>query len=413
VLYSLADPETLQAGADSAEKVRSGLRELRSYVVSDVRDAGDDGIREPPTEYLKRAIACFRSARRSDPSYIDAYVYEGVASDLLEDHQGAIERFEYARKLIVERPKGRAEDDKERQEWERQLKIVKYNEAVAHLRDLYSVEGIRKSIAVLDDLLGSAPDAKSDPIIALALAAKADAIACWTLHPEEFFKSEIFPALFDEFSDGLEVSFGIEGAGAHEGGVVGSIQYKIVVDETVRRVTEITDQLFQVLRELKVSRSAEWDARAILQFEWSITNALGDLYLYAYETWVRRGRLPKVPPVDNYLNLAIDYLNQCAFLFPPGVEILSNLGTLYLFKQEKGDLDKARTSLEEVIKLNQNYEYAYYRYAETYSVEGRYEEANGIVQRYKSTGRAVEIPSFGDLIAKVCVELARSPEKRV
>jgi hypothetical protein len=296
MLYSLADAEASRVEADSADKVRIGLRQLRSYVGSEVRDSEENGASEPPTEYLKRAIECFRSARRSDPSYIDAYVYEGVASDLLEDHQGAIERFEYARKLIDERPKGRAEDDKERQESELQLKMVKYNEAVAHLRHLYSVEGIRKSIAVLDDLLGSTPDAKSDPIIALALAARADAIACWTLHPDEFFKSEIFPALFDEFSDGLDVAFGIEEAGVRERGVIGSIQYKIVVDETVRRVTQITDELFQVLKELKVSRSTEWDERAVLQFEWSITNALGDLYLYAYETWVRRGRLPKVPP---------------------------------------------------------------------------------------------------------------------
>jgi tetratricopeptide (TPR) repeat protein len=378
-----------------------------------VRDSADDGARKLPTEYLKRAIACFESARRSDPSYIDAYVYEGVASDLMEDHQAAIERFEYARELIVERLKGRAEDDKDRQEWERQLKAVKYNEAVAHLRNLYPVEGIRKSIAVLDELLGAAPDAKSDPVIALALAAKADAIACWNLHPEEFFESKIFPALFDELSEGLDVSFGTEEAGAHGSGGVGSMQYKIVVDETVRQVTQITNKLFQALTELKVSRSTAWDERAILQFEWSIANALGDLYLYAYETWVRRGRLPKVPPVDNYLNLAIKNLNKCAFLFPPGVEILSNLGTLYLFRQEKGDLDKARGFLEEVIKLNQNYEYAYYRFAQTYFSEGRYDEANGIVQRYKSTRRAVEIPSFVNLIVKICVQLISSPEKRV
>jgi tetratricopeptide (TPR) repeat protein len=117
--------------------------------------------------------------------------------------------------------------------------------------------------------------------------------------------------------------------------------------------------------------------------------------------------------VDNYLNLAIDYLNKCAFLFPPGVEILSNLGTLYLFRKEKGDLDKARKSLEEVIKLNKNYEYVYYRLAKTYFAEGRYDEANGIVQRYKSTGRTVGIPSFGNLIVKICVELAAFPEKRV
>lgn len=327
--------------------------------------------------------------------------------------KAAIERFEYARELIVERLKGRAEDDKDRQEWERQLKAVKYNEAVAHLRNLYPVEGIRKSIAVLDELLGAAPDAKSDPVIALALAVKADAIACWNLHPEEFFESEIFPALFDELSEGLDVSFGTEEAGAHGSGVVGSMQYKIVVDETVRQVTQITDKLFQALTELKVSRSTAWDERAILQFEWSITNALGDLYLYAYETWVRRGRLPKVPPVDNYLNLAVNYLNKCAFLFPPGVEILSNLGTLYLFRQNKGDLDKAIGYLEEVIKLNENYEYAYYRFAQTYFCEGRYDEANGIVQRYKSTGRAVEISSFVNLIVKICVQLASSPEKRV
>jgi tetratricopeptide (TPR) repeat protein len=410
MLYALAkDPLT---EGEPADDVRKGLQQLRSYVGSEGQDAASGEVKELPTEHLKRAIARFKSARRSDPRYVDAYVYEGVALDLLEEHQDALERFRYARKLLLEQSEPNTEaknsTEEDRKDRERRLKVIQYNEAVAHLRSLYSKDGIDKCIEVLKGLLETDPDPKSDPIIALAYAAKADAIACWTLHPVEFFESGIVPMLFDHGGGhDFDESFGVLPSGKQIDDIASSLAYKRVVEESVRLVTRITDGLNSTLNELKEGPLPKsWDRHAVLQLEWSIANALGDLYLYSYEAWVRRGRLPKTAFIENFLELALGHLNRCAFLFPPGVEILSNLGVLYFLRKQSGDLDKARVVLNEVTKLNPNYEYAYYRIAETYVAEQRYQEALTAVEQYKQTGRKVSIRSFGKLMATIRKELA-------
>ncbi|MEI9925416.1 MAG: tetratricopeptide repeat protein [Bradyrhizobium sp.] len=416
MLYALSKDNV--ADGESADDIRIGLKQLRSYVSSEAQDAVSGEVKELPTEHLKRAVARFKSARRSDPRYVDAYVYEGVALDLLEDHENAIERFQYARKLLEEQSgriaQGKRGSKEDRIELERRLKIVQYNEAVAHLRSLYSKDGIDKCVEVLKGLLESDPDPKSDPIIALAYATKADAIACWTLHPVEFFKSEVVPILLDngashDFDEGFE--FLPDG---EKDNIARAIEYKLVVEESVRLVTRITEKLSVALNELKAKPLPKnWDEHAVLQLEWGIANALGDLYLYAYEAWVQRGRLPKTPFIEKFLDIALDHLKKCEFLFPPGVEILSNLGTLYILRGQDGDLDEARAVLTKVTKLNPNYEYAYFRIAQAYVDEKRFEEASATVQQYRSTGRAVNIRSFGDLVGRINRELAGIATKPV
>lgn len=384
MLYALSG--RTGAELESANNLRLGLKQLRLYVGTDAADREASASARPSTDHLKRAIRRFKKSRRLKPSLVDAYVYEGIALDLLEEHATAIDRFRYAQKLILEQPK--SSDAEANQMRERDLRIAKYNEAVAHLRNLYTVEGIRQSLELLDELLRSTTDLKAtlrkEPTFALALATKADAIACWTLHPISFFRPEF-------------ISRPISTGEGHEPEVSDAEKYKAVVEESVRQVENIASELTVLLKELRSGRLPGWDDQAIAQLEWSVANALGDLYLYAYEAWVKRAKLPK-DQKRSYLDLAITNFDKCVSLFPPGVEILSNLGVLYLMRRQSGDLLKSREVLEQVIKLNPNYEYAYYRLAQTYFVEARHSEAYAVVERYRSTGRPINIESFAKLV---------------
>jgi hypothetical protein len=88
-------------------------------------------------------------------------------------------------------------------------------------------------------------------------------------------------------------------------------------------------------------------------------------------------------------------------LLPAGVETLSNIGTLYLARDEPGDLPAARQYLQRAIALNPHYEYAYYRLAQSWEREQWREK---VIDTLKSWPLPPQIASFRSMFSKYFVE---------
>jgi hypothetical protein len=80
--YSLAKESSL-SDAEAANKLREGRKLLDQYV------SGQD------PEKLEAAYNTFRNVRVEKPTLNEVYLYEGIALDLLEQHDEALKRFRY------------------------------------------------------------------------------------------------------------------------------------------------------------------------------------------------------------------------------------------------------------------------------------------------------------------------------
>jgi tetratricopeptide (TPR) repeat protein len=83
----------------------------------------------------------------------------------------------------------------------------------------------------------------------------------------------------------------------------------------------------------------------------------------------------------------------------PGVETLANVATTYIYLGRYGD---ARNYLNQTIRINPSYEYAYYRMAMSWDRENRPLKAVDVLNQYKNP---VKIKEFRDLFQKYQVPL--------
>ena len=364
MLYTIASDGDTRVGG-LATDLRDGLTLLESYVSGTQSESG-----ERPWENLEKAQEMFERVRKASPESLEAHLYEGIALDLLERHEEAIGHFAHV--------KEKAKDDEET------YHRAAYNEAIAHLRNLYQLEGIEECIRLVDQLTGPNPDFKASPIKALALAIKADAIACQPLHWKKVSNKKIFKQ--EEIASGKSRDL--------------SLKRERVIQESIAGVTAITKNLREQLKELSkptvrdsrdeqpepvggVTNQAVWDADALRQLEWAIHNAEGDLYLDCLLALANGD--PATSPAKrekNYLKKALLAFRRCEMLLPAGVETLSNLGTLYLFRGKSGDLPMARRYLGRVINLNPNYEYAYLRLAQSWEKEHWREKVIEVLKKF-------------------------------
>ena len=183
--------------------------------------------------------------------------------------------------------------------------------------------------------------------------------------------------------------------------------------------------LRQVLKEKKETPDAEWDAIGVRQLEWAINNAEGDLNLYSVQSLDRQIAKEALATQDEYLDIreirllssrgdatlrgeresrlqnALNAFRRCEQLLPAGVETLSNLGTLYLARNESGDVLLARRYFSSAIGLNPNYEYAYYKLAQTWEMDRRTEK---VIQTLKQLPKPPDIPSFQKMYRQYFVQ---------
>jgi tetratricopeptide (TPR) repeat protein len=360
MLYAL-EKKDANAG-ERANELRLGLEKLREYL------AGIQPDDRSPSATLEEARKVFEHVRKAQPDSFDAYMYEGIALDLLERHEDAIATFAYARSLAT----GHQQEDKIRRQ------RATYNEAVANLRNLYQLVGIDRCIKIIDELTGPNPDFAKMPLMALALATKADALANRIIHWRDVPNSEI----------------------GHDP----RAPQRQKLDKLIRKhVDEVRTICGRLLAALPASGSGTgWDADTIRQLKWAIHNAEADLYLYASiaMTQVDVSQSPEFksfeiptdqPEFQSYVDMALKALRECEILLPAGVETLTNLGTLYLVKGQPGDLVEARRFFARAIALNPHYEYAYYRLAQCWEKD-RWRER--VIETLQSCPVPPRIPTF-------------------
>jgi tetratricopeptide (TPR) repeat protein len=389
---------------------------------------------------------------------LDAHLYEGIALDLLEDHEGAIGHFEYVKntaKALLELPtaagntsnggakksassaavpatsesdpsktiykqQAAASGDAERKTHHDMYERGAYNEAIAHLRNLYQYEGIKRCIELIDQLtegnkLDNIDDVrKASPIRVLALAVKADAIGCKTIPWRQVPDEDVFDATATDKSPRAKLL--------------------AVIKKCDQQVEAINNTLRQVLKEklqeglaavAKETPDAEWDDIGLRQLEWAINNAEGDLNLYSVQSLDRQIAKQALATQDEYLDIreirllssrgdailreerqsrlqkALNAFRRCEQLLPAGVETLSNLGTLYLARSESGDLSRARRYFASAIALNPSYEYAYYKLAQTWEMDRRTEK---VIETLKQLPKPPDIASFQKMYRQYFVQ---------
>lgn len=369
-MYYLIAKDSSVAEADGADKLRAGLKLLAQYV------SGRD------TKQLEAAYEALRDARSDNPALYEAYLYEGVALDMMERHDEAIIRFEY----LIESDANEEIKDK-----------AKYNKAVSLFRE-YNPEKLEEAIEILKALsgLGSAAAPQSEegvikslvesPIKALAYAAQANAVA----HKPIFWKyyAQVPKGADEETMKRLK-------AKARE-----------IIEGWVQEVNDITSRLNGILgkTETKVS---PWDINTRQQLKWAIQNARGNVQLNCAFGFY-------APPYGSddaarlrkqALERAEDAFRQCEMLLPPGVETLSNLATVLM---ELGRGEDSRDYSKRAIALNPDYEYAYYRLAQSWEKEGRIDEMVKVLRLF-ARERTPDILGFKNLYGKHAIELAKLP----
>ncbi len=373
--YSLTKEASISE-TDAANKLREGMILLDQYV------SGQD------PKQLEVAYKVFRSLRIEKPSFYKAYLYEGIALDLLEQHDEAIKRFQYLKD-------NSSESDL--------VEKAKYNEAVSLFRS-YRPQAFEKSIEILDSLTGIAKDWYSkdgqaledsltalagSPIKALAVATQANVVA----HKPIFWK------------------YSAPKGGDHDTPLEVKAAAKATVDQFVSEVLAVTEQLEKVL---KRATGEKWDDISRQELKWAIENARGNVYLnyacnYLVPPHVEGANEPGLRL--DYLKRAYEYFQECEMILPPGVETLTNLATalLGLCRDDNNySYDKVRAYLYRAKEVNPHYEYADYRLAESWEQQGRIDEVVKILRAFAKE-KTPTISSFRNLYSKYSLELAKFP----
>jgi tetratricopeptide (TPR) repeat protein len=136
--------------------------------------------------------------------------------------------------------------------------------------------------------------------------------------------------------------------------------------DLLKLISEVTidkEQLENELRERSEVRrkGRKPKEREDFQLEWAIKSAWGNLHLNcAIYFYAEPAEAAWKIKHQESLRLAYDAFQECAMLITPGVEMLTNLAKVCF------ELDRVQQGihyLEQAIKLNPCYEYAYYRLA--------------------------------------------------
>lgn len=181
--------------------------------------------------------------------------------------------------------------------------------------------------------------------------------------------------------------------------------FKKTVQSWVEDVKAIADLLKEVLGRT-TENPEDWDDRTVRQLKWARQNAIGNIYLDVAKYFITESaesaddkRLR-----EEYLNLALKAYEECEFLLPPGVETLTNMGTLLSELKEE---EKARAYLDRAISLNRDYEYAYYRKAESWSHQRQTEKVLETLRTFRKVKKP-KLPEFKAIYQEYATDLAMS-----
>ena len=356
--------------AEEANKFRLGLKRLHQYIAYGKN-----------SEELRKAYEIFRSVRDNMPSFEIAYLYEGISLDLLERHDEAIALFQYLKEHTL---------DKDLEE------KAHYNEAVSRFRK-YKVDELEKSIDLFGQLIVKiTAEFLKSPLKTFSLAGKANAVA----HRPIFWQDIIFGDFISIKKDKEEFERRKKEA-------------KPIVEGWKEEVLSAVDKLLKITDET-VNYPEIWSAPIIKQLQWTICNAKGNIYLnIAAKFFVlphissskEKGKEDKnhlEKEREKYLKTALSEFNRCQMLLNPGVETLTNIATVNFYLS---NYNETRDYCQRAIELNPDYEYAYYRLAQSWEKEkeGKQEEKEKKVIKVLNSfnsEREPKIPGFVELYNK-------------
>lgn len=365
-MYYLIATDTNVSQAESANKLREGMGLLREYFLFG---------RSP--EKLTAAHETFRDVHIENPAFNEVYLYEGITLDLQERHDEAIKMFQYLA-------------DPRNTSSETLRKKARFNEAVSLFRK-YRPTDLTKAIDIFDELIGQNPtvaDLAASPIKALAYAAKANAIA----HKPIFWQTYFYDK--SERDDQQLILQRKREKGA-------------AVKEWVTRVEEIAKTLEDV--NTKVANDNKvWDEMTRRQLRWATENALGNTYLNYAKSFLQQPHLVGANEEEQrreYLNKAYKAFQTSEMILSPGVETLANLGTVLTELSRDAE---ARRYLERITtELNPQYEYAYYRIAQSWEKEHKTDKVIETLRSFAKV-KAPSIDGFKELYQKYATALAQS-----
>lgn len=335
-MYYLLANQALLPQVEAADMLRLGLEHLRRYI------AGRD------SEALQSAHETIRRVHAESPDFEEARLYEGIVLDLMERHDEAEGVF----RLLAEHGHG-----------EVKTKAI-YNRAVTKFRK-YVPKELELAGEILDGLIGAEVAADlsgspprlgrlaTSPTKAMAVGAKANAIA----HQPIFWETLIFSDFFRVHSQALERKMA-----ARE-----------FVFAWIEEVEHLTASLL-TLNELALDEGGGWDPLTRKQLEWSSHNARGNVLLNVAIHFLRE---PHITGADEpalreeFLDRAYQEFEICTTLLPMGVETLTNMATTLL---QLSRTSEARDYAEAARTINPDYEYAYYRLAQSWEQEGKEKE---------------------------------------
>ncbi len=358
--YLLATPDATEKEAEAAATMSEGLKLLNRYLTGD-------------KDSLQRALEQFTAFRNARPDLLEAFLYEGIALDLLERHEEALARFTY----VSENPEA---NDALREK-------ARYNSAVAHMRK-YRPADLQQAAAVFAQVATPNPDILGQPIKAMAKAGEANAVA----HYPIFWQRLLFERSAQD--DAERTEWKRQECRRANGSRV---------EAWVQQVEAIAKELRNFLPQIAPGENSPWHPAAKRQLEWAIDNAVGNVCLnvatgFLQPPWPADCADPR-PRRNELLEKAHAEFQRCELLLPPGVETLTNNATALLFLEKYAD---ARDYAFRAIELNPNYEYAYFRLAHSWDRENRPDQAKKVLEDYgRADGkRTVRIPEFKELFLK-------------
>jgi len=256
IFYLISEKSNVLSHAEAANSLREGLNQLWQHVTTQDPDK------------LEEAYDAFRAARTERVDFYEAYLYEGIALDLLSQHDEAIKRFEYLEN--EERLRDRSLCEK-----------AIYNKAISLFRK-YQPAATKEAQITLERLIDSIEESyEESQIKAMALAAKASVIAQEPMYAKEPQRD----------GDNTGASF-------------------------IEDVSKIKNELDSILKTVKNQK--KWDRGTELQLEWAINNAWGSVHLYSAIYTCGTPNSDRTEEQENrrreYLMIAYDAFQTCALL---------------------------------------------------------------------------------------------------
>jgi hypothetical protein len=393
ILYLLAEEGATPDEAEAFDRLRCGMVRLNRYI-----DGGE-------FKDLEQSQEIFRKVRHKWPHLLQAYLYEGLATGLREDHDEAAVIFQFV--------KAQAQEEGD----ERLRQRAAYNEAWAHLQK-NTYESVKHAIRLWEELISpfepfeewlleKSPLRKGNegaemplslinwhPFKESPLKAKAYADKAYTIARLPLFWQQALA----------------ESPGSQTGDMGARCLHLLMTWQ--RQIQEITRTLEHLLEEIKSdfphaakmaqSRKRsfpEWERADCRRVLWAIHNVRGHFYLNCAMGILVDRHVPLLAGFEqqDFLRRAEKEFQQCELLLSPRADTKAAVGTLFLFLQ---DTAKAYKYLDEAIKLNRNYEYAFYRLAQTWEQRKNEDKVRTTLEEFKSSQRPPRIDDFIKLYEK-------------